>query len=355
VIKTALKFGAFVGVCLAFTLWLAFTIGNIRLFEDKYDLSASFDDVTGLLVNDNVKVAGVVVGKVTKIEVDRGQAIVRFNVRDDVRVPSDTRAVMRWRNLLGQRYLYLEPGEASTTLQDGDVVRETESVVQLGQLFNRLGPIVAAIDPQKVNTFLDAITEALDGNQDSLRAAIDDLALLARELGERDEQIGRLIENLNSVAGTIASREQQISVMLDNLVLISQTFSENTEVLDAAMTEMGDFADDFGYLLESNRGQIDRLMGNLVEVIRVVRSKLDTLDRAVPRLDDAAARLFNSSRYGEWLNQVIPCAADHPPENPEEPCARDASGLPAAAPASAPAAEARTNVDAVATLMGIPR
>ncbi|MGH2685765.1 MAG: MCE family protein, partial [Actinomycetota bacterium] len=338
--------------CLAFTLWLAFTIGNIKLFEDRYTLSASFDDVTGLLVNDNVKVAGVVVGKVTNIKVDSGQAIVEFNVEDDLKMPSDSKAIVRWRNLLGQRYVYLVPGEASTVLEDGDVVRETESVVQLGQLFNRLGPIVAAIDPQKVNTFLDTIVEALDGNQDSVRAAIDDLAVLARGLGERDEQIGRLIENLNTVAGTVASREQQISTMLDNLVLISQTFSENTEILDAAMVELGDFADDFGFLLENNRGQVDRLMGNLVEIIRVVRTKLDTLDGLVPRLDDAAARIFNSSRYGEWLNQVIPCGETHPPEDPEEPCARDASGMPVSA--SAPAAsESRQNVDAVATLMGL--
>ena len=350
--KTAIKFGAFVAVCLAFTLWLAFTIGNIKLFQDTYDLSASFDDVTGLLINDNVKVAGVVVGKVTKIKVDGGRAVVQFNVEDDVKMPSDSKAIVRWRNLLGQRYLYLDPGDASTMLEDGDLVRETESVVQLGQLFNRLGPIVAAIDPQKVNTFLDTIVQALDGNQDSLRAAIDDLATLAKGLGQRDEQIGRLIENLNTVAGTVASREQQISTMLDNLVLISQTFSENTEILDAAIIEMGDFADDFGFLLESNRGEIDRIMGNLVEVIRVVRSKLDTLDRTVPRLDDAVARIFTSSRYGEWLNQVIPCATNHPPENPDEPCARDASGTPAAASG---AAERSRNVDAVAALMGMAR
>ena len=354
-IKTAIKFGAFVAVCLSFTLWLAFTIGNIKLFSDTYSLAASFDDVTGLLINDNVKVAGVAVGKVTKVKVDRGKAIVEFSVDEEVKVPADSKAIVRWRNLLGQRYLYLVPGEASTTLQDGDVVDETESVVQLGELFNRLGPIVAAVDPAKVNEFLDTIVQALDGNQDQVRAAIDDLAVLADELGQRDEQIGRLIENLNTVAGTIASREGQISTMLDNLVLISQTFSDNTEILDAAILEMGDFADDFGSLLEGNRSQIDRLMGNLVEVIRVVRSKLDTLDRAVPRLDDAAARIFNSSRYGEWLNQVIPCAENHPPENPDEPCAEDATGMPAGAGAAGAAREESTDVEAVAKLMGIPR
>ena len=70
-IRIALKFGAFVLVCLFFTLYLAFTIGNLDardpLGRNTYKVTASFDDVTGLLPNDNVKVAGVVVGKVTKV------------------------------------------------------------------------------------------------------------------------------------------------------------------------------------------------------------------------------------------------------------------------------------------------
>ena len=48
------------------------------------------------------------------------------------------------------------PGTASTVLQSGEHIDNTRSVVDLGELFNRLGPIVQAIDPSKVNTFLDA-------------------------------------------------------------------------------------------------------------------------------------------------------------------------------------------------------
>src|SRR3954447_10936217 len=65
VIRTAIKFGAFVVVCLFFTVSLAFTIGNISLTDplarDFNTYQATFDDVTGLLPNDNVKIAGVVV------------------------------------------------------------------------------------------------------------------------------------------------------------------------------------------------------------------------------------------------------------------------------------------------------
>lgn len=312
---TLVKLGVFVAVCGAITMYLAFTIGNVQslrigpvqLLDDQYTLAAEFDDITGLLVNDNVKVAGVVVGKVTKIGVEKGRAQVRFAVNTDVKLPADSSAAIRWRNLLGQRYLYVYPGTASTTLADGATITRTHPVVDLGELFNRLGPIVQAIDPAKVNEFLDNVVGALDGNEDKVRDALDDLAVLATALGERDAAIARLVTNLDTVSGTIVARDREIRAVLDNLVSIATTFNQNTDVLDRAVTELGDFSRDFGTLLQNNRARIDSLISNLTKIVAVVQAKLPGLDTTVTNLDEAATRLFNASRYGEWLNQTIPC------------------------------------------------
>src|SRR5437588_11925944 len=153
-IRTIVKLVVFFTVCALFTGYLAFTIGNIHLFEHTYKLTATFDDATGLLKDDNVKVAGVVVGKVTAVKIDQGKAKVGFSVRDSIKVPVDSSAAIGWRNLIGQRYVYLYPGTASTVFRDGDRVAKTRSVVDVGELFNRLGPIVQAVDPKQVNVFL---------------------------------------------------------------------------------------------------------------------------------------------------------------------------------------------------------
>jgi phospholipid/cholesterol/gamma-HCH transport system substrate-binding protein len=313
-IKTIVKLAAFVAVCTVFTLYLAFTIGNIHLFEHTYKLSATFDDVTGLLPNDNVKVAGVPVGKVRGIKIVDGRARVTFTVRTDVKLPSDSEAAVRWRNLLGQRYVYVYPGTASTMLEKGEAVRRTKSVVELGELFNRLGPIVEAIDPAKVNQFLDTIVAALDGNEAKVQEALRDLATLTKGLATRDEAIGRLIVNVNDVTGAINSRDAEIRTVLDNLVAVSTTFNQNTDVLDQAVTQLGDFSNNFGKLLADNRVHIDGIVTNLATLMDLVRSKLPTLDSALANLDDASRALFNSSRYGQWLNQTIPCGAVTSPD-----------------------------------------
>src|SRR5438309_3850739 len=91
---TMIKLVTFFAVCALFTAYLAFTIGNIHLFQHTYKLTATFDDATGLLKDDNVKVAGVVVGKVTSVQIDQGRAKVGFTVNDTVKLPTDSSAAI---------------------------------------------------------------------------------------------------------------------------------------------------------------------------------------------------------------------------------------------------------------------
>ena len=320
-LRTALKFGAFVAVCLGFTVYLAFTIGNIQLNDlnpaapDDLSLDATFDDITGLLVNDPVKIAGVTVGKVTGIRIEAGQAVVSFHVfADHDEIPSDSRASVRWRNLIGQRFLYVEPGDASTMLESGTTITDTDSVADLGALFNSLGPIVGAVDESQVNEFLETITAALEGNADRLGDALDDLATLSSGLASRDAAISRLIENLNTVTATITTRDQQIRTLLDNLVLLAGEFSANTETVDRALVEFGSFSTDLAALITRNRDELDRIIAGLdVTVQDTVRPRLELIRDALGGLDEMARAVFLAGRNGEWLNQTILCAATGPP------------------------------------------
>jgi phospholipid/cholesterol/gamma-HCH transport system substrate-binding protein len=320
VIRTAVKFGIFVLVCLSFTTYLAFTIGNISvsdpLARDYHTYRATFDDVTGLLPNDNVKIAGVVVGKVQSLKVVEGRAEVKFTVKKNIALGPKTSASIRWRNLIGQRYVYVTPDpDPHPVTKISDEITTTTSAIDLGELFNRLGPIVQSLDSKQINDFLDTVSQALDGQQDKVGKAIDDLAVLAKGLATRDQSLNHLVENLNTVAGTIANRDQQIRVMLDNLVLISSTFSANTQTLDTALQEFGTFSTNLRTILTNNSSEIDRLINNVdVLLTDTVSPDLATLDSALKGVDEAAKHTFLSARLGEWLNEAILCAATGPPD-----------------------------------------
>ena len=366
---TVARLSLFIALCLAFGGLLAFSIGNVDyrdpLDRNTYTIAAMFDDVTGLLPNDNVKIAGVAVGKVTGVRLVDGRARVSMKLRKGYRVPSDTEAAIRWRNLLGQRYVYLYPGTSPVVMSPGSTITRTRSVVDLGELFNRLGPIVKAIDPQQVNTFLDSIVEALDGNEGAVRSAIADLGTVATAIAERDRAIGRLLDNLATVSQAVVDRDAQIRQTLDNLVALATTFSQNTAVVDRAITNLGSISQDLAALLQANRGQVDSIIANLVVVVKTVQAKLPEFDEVLRGLDQAAAGLFRAGRYGEWLNQVIPCGRVTlaPGLDEKLPCdaARELNNLPLPAPGAAAAAPGAATpgritdgAAAVAQLLGVP-
>jgi phospholipid/cholesterol/gamma-HCH transport system substrate-binding protein len=326
-IRVAIKFGAFVVVCLVFTGYLAFTIGNLNvrdpLGRDTYKLSATFDDVTGLLVSDNVKVAGVVIGKVTSVKVESGKAVVEMAIHNDhENIPKQgTSAAIRWRNLIGQRYVYLYPGApGGEALQDGDTIGTTTSAVDLGALFEKLGPIVTAIDPNQVNELLDTLTQALDGRQDKVGAALDDLATLARGLSSRDAAIQRLVTNLNVVADTLNRRDAQIDTMIQNLTNLADSFGDNTATLDAALQQVGQFGTDLNHVLSTNASQLDRLLTNLAKVTDTVKGRLPQLDTFLSGFAETSEAIFRAGNRGEFLNQKILCAFIGPPTSSSAGC-----------------------------------
>jgi phospholipid/cholesterol/gamma-HCH transport system substrate-binding protein len=319
---TGAKLAIFVGVCLTFTVYLAFTIGNVRpshlwFLHKDYSLTANFDDVTGLNNGDAVKVAGVIVGKVDSIKVvdgpdtGKGRARVRFSVYKSVRLPTNTSASIRWRNLLGQRYVYLNPpapGDAApTVLRNGDHLADTTSVVDIGELFNELGPIITALNPDEVNQFIDAVSGALLGNEQNLDQTLDNLATVTAGVAGHDAEIGRLVGNVNTVAATVSSRDQEITRVLDNLVAISQTFSSNTQIVDDAVTNLSEVSTNLNRLLNDNQTQIGAILTNLEAVLNVVVDRLPTINSILSEFPTAAQSLLALGNVGQFLSLTAPC------------------------------------------------
>src|SRR5436190_1373629 len=153
---TLFKVVAFAAVSAVFTVILAMKIGNLQLFAHTYSLDAQFTNAAGVFKGDSVKLAGVDVGSVQGTEIENGLGVVSFKVDDSVKIPRDSIVAIRWRNVLGQRFLYIYPGHRTgKDFSNGDVVpvSNTQDGGDLGAFLNDLGPILRAIDPDKANAF----------------------------------------------------------------------------------------------------------------------------------------------------------------------------------------------------------
>jgi phospholipid/cholesterol/gamma-HCH transport system substrate-binding protein len=305
---TLVKVLSFSAISAVFTMGLAIKIGNLQLFSHQYAMNAVFSDASGVFKGDAVKLAGVDVGRVTGAKIDEGKAIVSFKVDDSVKLPKDTVVGIRWRNVLGQRFLYLYPGAASGgTFKGGDTIpmTQTENAGDLGELLNHLGPILRAIDPQKANAFLDAMNTALSGNEAAVRLLLDDGGVLASRLGGMDDQIRTLISSSDTVLSTFASQDKAIARILDDLNIVGARLQGMTGDLNSFITNFAIVQKELDKLLRENRGNIDFDIGALGSVAANLARNGANLETTLCTLPAGVSGYFQTTSWGEWFNVRI--------------------------------------------------
>ncbi|MFC8043345.1 MlaD family protein [Nocardia sp. NPDC057353] len=217
---------------------------------DTDTYSAVFTDVSGLRVGDDVRVAGVQVGRVDAIAVHGPHAEVTFRVHRDQTVTGNTMASVTYQNLIGQRYLGLslaDFGDPARLAAGARIPLEhTQPSFDISGLLNGFQPLFSTLDPDDVDNLTSALIRALQGDDGALGALITQTATLAQSFAGPDRILGTLIDNLTAVTTALAGQSTamqgtlaQTRKLLDGLdarrdELLTQTDRIAAVVTDAA-------------------------------------------------------------------------------------------------------------------------
>src|SRR6185503_936122 len=197
----AVRFAAFLAICVVGVFGLFAVFGELRFGEVTKSYRAEFTNVTGLENGDFVRIAGVEVGKVKKVEIQPDTtALVEFTANESVVLTEGSRAVIRYDDLIGGRYLALQEGTGSTaTLKPGGTIpmARTSPALDLDALIGGFRPLFRALDPDQVNALSGQLIIAFQGQGATIGAVLDQTAALTSTLADRDQLIGAVINNLS--------------------------------------------------------------------------------------------------------------------------------------------------------------
>ncbi|MEV0168185.1 MlaD family protein [Nonomuraea fuscirosea] len=305
---TLVRFTLFIGLTLSLIVVIAVQIERVST-GGGYRLVAVFDDVSGLIEGDQVKIAGAPVGQVDTIRVVNGRAEVTMEVQDAVRVPTDTEAAVRWRNAVGQRVIYLLPGTAPGRLPPGARLTRTSSVVDIGELISDLGPLTRSLDPDQINQLLTAAAKSLKGNQHNIPRLLDNVNAITTTVNERKRTIEQLLKDYATVTGVVARRDRQIERLVDNLVTLTEAFADNRELVDDALVELSATVRTSNEVLGKNAGELGRLVDNLSGLTGGIRRNVGRIDKAVSTFQPLFARAYSSVNRGHYFITAVPCVA----------------------------------------------
>jgi phospholipid/cholesterol/gamma-HCH transport system substrate-binding protein len=284
---------------------LVVLIGNLT-FQSSRNYQAVFSDVTGVVKGDDVRIAGVKVGTVSGVKiVDGDKAEVSFDVADDATVTRSSHAVIRYRNLVGQRYISLDQGVGNTSrLPAGSTIpiSRTAPALDLTELFNGFKPLFAALTPSDVNKLSYELIQVFQGEGGNLEGLLQNTASVTSTLADRDQVIGQLIDNLNAVLVTISGRNKQLNALITDFDSLLKGLVKDRNALLGPLDTISRLSEQTASFTKGVRPSLVQDVKGLRKVAANINGSSDEVDRAFQILPIKLTKIGRTAIYGSYFN-----------------------------------------------------
>ncbi|TIC83885.1 MCE family protein [Nocardioides sp. GY 10113] len=310
-IAAGVKLGIFTVISVVVTGMLAMLMGNVGLGGGK-TYAAVFTNASMVQKGDDVRIAGVNVGEVKKVEhYERSMAKVTFRVAEDVDLTTASTAEIRFLNLVGDRYMALERGTAkgAAPLPDGATipVSQTQPALDLTVLFDGFKPLFQALTPDQVNELSMNIVQVLQGEGGTIQGLLANTSSLTNTLADRDALIGEVVSNLSQTLDTVNGRRQQLSTLVIELKDWMQDLATDRETIGSSLDNISDLTVVVADLLRQGRPLIKQDVAALDRLARLLNrpkqraSIIDLLDRMPEMMSDQT----RTGTYGSWYQYYV--------------------------------------------------
>ncbi|MBJ94377.1 MAG: hypothetical protein CMP23_07830 [Rickettsiales bacterium] len=261
-----LRVGLLVLLALAIFAWLSVGVGGLQL-GPSLEVQAVFDDAAGLVPDSAVKVAGVRVGSVLTLKVEKDQAVATLRLDPAAELRQDVRAEIRARSLLGEKYIALTPiGSQAPLLQSGDQIADTRPGIEIGKLVSQFGPLLANIDPDDMARLVQNLGELTAGMgkeapelMTSLRSLVTKLDGAAEMLPEVKQELPLLLTDLRRLSWKLERSLQRADQMVANADVAAQAVPITTQKVNATLDQLSPGLDDLNRALEQSDEAVARL------------------------------------------------------------------------------------------------
>ncbi|MGX9790023.1 virulence factor Mce family protein [Mycobacterium sp. MMS18-G62] len=302
---TIWRLSIFMAVCL-FVAFLTLTIFGQFRFGAGNTYYAEFTNASNLRKGTIVRIAGVEVGKVANISINPDATVrVEFFADKSVVLTQGSRAVIRYDNLFGDRYLALEEGVGRLeTLNPGQTIplTQTEPALDLDAVIGGFKPLFRALNPQQVNDLTQQLIDAFQGQGPAIGSFLQQAAVVTNTLADRDLLIGQVIDNLNVMLGSLGGQSDRLDKAVTSLSeLIGRLAERRTDISNAVAytnAATGSVAD----LLTQARAPFHKVVEETDRVAGIAVADHEYLDNLLNTLPDRYRALVRQGMYGDYFS-----------------------------------------------------
>jgi phospholipid/cholesterol/gamma-HCH transport system substrate-binding protein len=267
--------------------------------------TAEFEEAAGLKSGNEVRVAGIKVGKVTDVSLKDDIVVATFKVKDTW-MGDQTRAGIKLKDLLGQKFLAVEPA-GRETMDTGAMipVERTSSPYDVLEAFRDLSATVDDIDTDQLAESFDVISETFADTPDEISGALSGLSRLSDVIVKRDEELATLLSNARSVSQTLAERDDQlVTLMKDGNELLSE-LSARRDAISSLLQGIQELAAELEGLVDDNNEQIGPVLDELDQLTGMLDRNRDSLAENIKAFAPFLRQFNNVIGTGRWFDNYV--------------------------------------------------
>ncbi|MEV7549142.1 MCE family protein [Amycolatopsis sp. NPDC089917] len=267
--------------------------------------SAEFSDAGGLRADNDVRIAGVKVGKVSEIDLEGDRVLVSFRVKD-AWVGDATSASIRIKNVLGQKYLALDPhGEAILDPGDAIPLRRTTAPYDVLEAFRDLSKTVDAVDVDQLAKSFDAISATFADTPADVRAALDGVSKLSGTIASRDRQLRTLVANTRQVSQTLVDRDAEVQRLIQDGNALLRAISTRQQAIKDLLDGSKRLATALDGIIADNDAQLSPVLEQLDRLTSMLQRNQDSLAKGIAAFAPAIRVLTNVAGNGRWIDGYL--------------------------------------------------
>ncbi|HSU02495.1 MAG TPA: MCE family protein [Nocardioides sp.] len=303
--------GAISLVAMASVLVAALRADDLPIIGGGDTYHAVFTEAGGLKVNDEVRIAGVRVGKVNEVELDGNRVKVTFKVDDAADFGGDTRAAIKVKTILGSMFLALEPAGGGQLAEGATIPAErTSSPFDVVEAFEGLASTSEQIDTDQLAESLTTLADLTRNTPDEFRGALSGLSRLSANVAAKDEQLNSLLVNLERVSKVLDARDEDIIALMEDSDVLFRALVARREAVHELLVSSTTLSKELTTLIRQSRADLAPALAHLENVVAVLNKNEDNLDASL-RLMAPFYRVFaNTLGTGPWFDTWI---ANFPP------------------------------------------
>lgn len=267
--------------------------------------AAEFSDAGGLREDNDVRIAGVKVGKVTAIDLDGGRVLVSFRVKD-AWLGDATSASIQIKNVLGQKYVALDPrGEGVLDPGMPIPLHRTTAPYDVLEAFRDLSKTVDDIDVNQLARSFDTLSATFAETPSDVRAALDGLSKLSGTIASRDRQLRTLVSNTRQVSQTLVDRDAEVQRLLQDGNGLLRAISTRQQAIKDLLDGSRRLADALDGIIADNGGQLGPVLEQLDRLTSMLQRNQDSLAQGIAKFAPAIRVLTNAAGNGRWVDGYL--------------------------------------------------